>query len=36
MNADELTLNAGAKTRAFQVEDTDITNTANFGTEGLE
>jgi len=36
MNTDELILNAGAKTRAFEVEDTDITNTANFGTKGLE
>lgn len=44
MHTDQLTLDAGKKkkpkqkqqkTRAFEVVDTDITNTARFGTKGL-
>lgn len=35
MNTNQLTLDVGKKTRAFEVVDTDIINTARFGTKGL-
>lgn len=35
MNAKPLILDAGKKTRAFEVMDIDITNSARFGTKGL-
>lgn len=35
MNTNQLTLDVGKKTRASEAVDTDITNTARFGTKGL-